>query len=193
VAGPRKRNSTAPSAAASRPAALRIGFVDLIDAAPLIVAFENGYFADEGLRVVLERQLGWGNVRDRLTFGQLDAAHALLGMPLFSQIQRDRFVEPLVALMNLGAGGDAITISRRLFDAGVRSAPTLGQYIANGRRVEPMCFAHVFSASMHHYLLRDWLSAGGIDPDRDVYLRVFPPSQMAGHLLRGSLDGFCVG
>src|SRR5687768_9899384 len=74
-----------------RPAlpALRIGFIDLIDAGPLIVAAEHGYFVDEGLHVVLERQLGWGNIRDRLTYGELDAAHALLGMPLFSRINRD--------------------------------------------------------------------------------------------------------
>src|SRR5207248_1354956 len=147
VAGPGKRSSPASSVAASRAGVVRIGFVDLIDAAPLIVAFENGYFQEEGLNVLLERQLGWGNIRDRLTFGQLDAAHALLGMPLFSRLQRDRFVEPLVALMNLGAGGDAITISRRLYDAGVRSATSLGQYIANGRRDGSICFAHVFSAS----------------------------------------------
>lgn len=171
----------------------RIGFVDLIDAAPLIVALENGYFKDEGIDVVLERQLGWGNIRDRLTFGQLDLAHALLGMPLFSQLQRDRFVQPLLAVMNLGAGGDAITLSRQLFEAGVRSATGLGKYIAANRLQQRLCFAHVFSASMHHYLLRDWLSSGGLNPDADLSLRVFPPSQMAGHMQRGGLDGFCVG
>ena len=58
---------------------------------------------------------------------QLDATHALLGMPLFSRLGRDWFVEPLVALMNLGSGGNAITLSRRLIDAGVRSAATLAR------------------------------------------------------------------
>jgi ABC-type nitrate/sulfonate/bicarbonate transport system substrate-binding protein len=172
---------------------LRIGFIDLIDAAPLIVAFEHGFFANEGLAVVLERQLGWGNVRDRLTFGQLDAAHALLGMPLFSRIARDWFMEPLVALMNLGSGGNAITLSRRLIDAGVRSPASLAQYMRNDPRHEVLAFAHVFSCSMHHYLLRDWLAAGEIDPDRDVRLRVFPPNQLAGHLKSGFVEGFCVG
>jgi len=172
---------------------LRIGFVDLIDAAPLIVAHEKGFFAAEGLRVTLERQLGWGNVRDRLTFGQLDAAHALLGMPLFSRIGRDWFIEPLVALTNLGSGGNAITLSRRLIDAGVRTPASLAQYIRNDPRQEVMLFAHVFSCSTHHYLLRDWLASSGVDPDRDVRLRVFPPNQMAGHMKRGYLEGFCAG
>ena len=184
--------SSSSSSSSSRPA-LRIGFIDLIDAAPLVVAAEQGYFADEGLRVVLERQLGWGNIRDRLTYGQLDAAHALLGMPLFSRIGRDWFIEPLVSLMSLGSGGNAITLSRRLIDAGVRSAATLGEYIRSDPRGEVMAFAHVFSCSMHHYLLRDWLASGGIDPDTDVRLRVFPPNQMAAHLASGYLGGFCVG
>jgi ABC-type nitrate/sulfonate/bicarbonate transport system substrate-binding protein len=56
-----------------------------------------------------------------------------------------------------------------------------------------MAFGHVFSCSMHHYLLRDWLASGGVDPDADVRLRVFPPNQMAGHMASGHLDGFCVG
>jgi two-component system, oxyanion-binding sensor len=178
----------------SRPTPLRIGFLDLIDAAPLIVARERGFFADEGLDVRLERQLGWGSIRDRLTFGQLDAAHALLGMPLYSHLRRDRFLQPLIGVMNLGAGGNAITLSRRLIDAGVQSAATLAEYVRRAPQgSDRIVLGHVFDCSMHHYLLRDWLAAGGADPDRDLALRVFPPSQLAAHLTRGYVDGFCVG
>lgn len=173
--------------------ALKIGFIDLIDAAPLIVATELGCFAEEGLDVTLERQLGWGNIRDKLTFGQLDAAHALLGMPLFSQIHRDWFIEPLLAVMNLGWGGNAITLSNRLVAAGVQSAESLREYIRKDPAHEVLAFGHVFSCSMHHYLLREWLSSAGINPDRDVRLRVFPPNQMAGLIAQGQLDGFCAG
>ena len=81
---------------------LRIGFVPLIDAAPILVAEALGFFRREGLAVSLHRQVGWANVRDKLSFGQLDAAHALLGMPLASHLGRDSFNEPLVALMGLG-------------------------------------------------------------------------------------------
>jgi ABC-type nitrate/sulfonate/bicarbonate transport system substrate-binding protein len=172
---------------------MKIGFIDLVDAAPLIAAYENGCFADEGLDVHLEKQIGWGNIRDRLTFGQLDAAHALQGMPLFSQLNRDWFVEPLVAVMNLGAGGNAITLSKRLIDAGVRSSVSLANYLKSDPRHEVMVFGHVFGCSMHHYLLRDWLSSGGIDPDRDVRLRIFPPNQLAQRMAEGYVAGFCVG
>src|SRR3954469_8587818 len=63
---------------------MRIGFVPLIDAAPIIAAKEMGFFSNEGLNVSLHRQVGWANIRDKLSFGHLDAAHALLGMPLAS-------------------------------------------------------------------------------------------------------------
>ena len=172
---------------------LRIGFVQLVDAAPLIAAAELGLFAEEGLDVRLQRQIGWGNVRDKLTFGQLEAAHTLVGMPLCSAVGVDWFVQPLVALMNLGSGGNAITVSRRLADRGVSSAESLAAYLARlGPSTRPV-FAHVFGCSMHHYLLRQWLSMAQIDPDRDVSLGILPPQQMPGHMSKGYIDGFCVG
>ena len=171
---------------------LRIGFVPLIDAAPLIVAAELNYFADEGLSVTLERQVGWGNVRDKLTFGQLDIAHALLGMPLLSVLGNDWFGEPLVSVMSLGSGGNAITLSRRLIEQGVNSAAKLAQWLRHTQH-RPTMLAHVFSCSMHHYLLREWLHGAEIDPDLDVRLCVLPPPQMPSQMMQGYLDGFCVG
>lgn len=172
---------------------LRIGFVPLIDAAPLIVAREMGYFEAEGLSVQLERQIGWANVRDKLTFGHLDASHALLGMPLASRLGRDWFAEPLLAVMALGGGGNAISISRKLFDAGVNSAATLAKYVHDRHSGRQLIFAHVFNYSMHHYLLREWMAASGINPDLDVQLVTIPPSQVAEHMSRHYLDGYCVG
>jgi ABC-type nitrate/sulfonate/bicarbonate transport system substrate-binding protein len=172
---------------------LNIGFVPLVDAAPLIAAFELGFFAEEGLNVHLERQIGWGNVRDKLTYGRLDAAHALIGMPSLSVLGGDRFAEPLIAVMNLGSGGDAITFSAWLAESGITSAGMFAERLHRNTRRSPPVIAHVFSCSMHHYLLRDWLASGGIDPDVDVSLCVLPPAQMAVHMAEGYLDGFCVG
>ena len=109
-----------PKQQVSSAATLRVGFVPLVDAAPLIAARELGYFADEGLDVALHRQIGWGNVRDKLTFGQLHASHALLGMAPLSVLGAEAFAEPLVAIAAMGAGGNAITISRRWASAGGR-------------------------------------------------------------------------
>lgn len=177
---------------------VRIGFVPLIDAAPLVAAQELGLFEQFGVHVVFERQIGWANVRDKLIYGHLDAGHALLGMPLVTALSGDA-TEPLVSVMELGCGGNAITVSKALADRGVRSAATLAKWIADrkgasGRtELAKPVFGHVFGSSMHHYLLREWLSAADIHPDLDVRLCVVPPPQMAEHMRHGHLDGFCVG
>jgi ABC-type nitrate/sulfonate/bicarbonate transport system substrate-binding protein len=172
---------------------IRLGFVALIDAAPLIAAFELGYFQDEALNVLLSRELGWANVRDKLAFNRLDAAHALLGLPIHSALHDRSAGEPIRAVMALGSGGDAITLSQRLVDAGVNSALTLGRYARQSRDAERLVFAHVFESSVHHYLLREWLAGGEIDPDHHVRLCVLPPPQMSTHINARHVDGFCVG
>jgi len=172
---------------------IRIGFVPLIDAAPVICAHELGYFRDEGLEVSLHQQIGWGNVRDKLIYGQLHAGHTLFGMPPASVLKRDRYPEPLVSLMALGTGGDMITLSWTLIGAGVDSPASLARWVRSRPRDNPPTLGHVFSCSVHHYLLREWLSSGGVDPDRDVRLCVLPPPQMPGHVTGGYLDGYCAG
>ncbi|MEI8194693.1 MAG: CmpA/NrtA family ABC transporter substrate-binding protein [Phycisphaerae bacterium] len=172
---------------------MRIGFVPLIDAAPLIVAHERGFFQQEGLEVTLLKQIGWANVRDKLTFGQLDASHALVGMPLMSQLGRDSFMEPLVEILRLGAGGSAITLGTNWYEQGIRSAAELAFWLRRNRNHRALIFGHVFGCSTHHYLLREWLAGAGIDPDREVRLCIIPPSQIAEHMAKGYLDGFCVG
>ena len=191
-------NPGAPKSAARRPKAgagtsVRIGFVPLVDAAPLVAALELGYFADEGLRVTLERQLGWANVRDKLVYGHLDASHALLGIPVASALRLDWFGRPLVSVMSLGSGGDAITLSRPLVEAGVKTAATLARRVKDPHAQRPLVLAHVFGCSMHHYLLREWLASAELDPDTDVRLCVVPPPQMTEQLARGHIDGFCAG
>jgi nitrate/nitrite transport system substrate-binding protein len=173
--------------------AVRIGFVPLLDAAPVIVAQQLGYFADEGLKVQLQRQIGWGNVRDKLSFGQLDASHALLGMPLASELGWAWYVEPLVSLLTLSTGGNAITLGGRLADAGVRTPQQLEQWLIGGRREDAPRLATVSNCSTHHYLLRRWLTDGGVDTEDDVRLCVVPPPQMEAQLQLGTLDGFCAG
>jgi two-component system, oxyanion-binding sensor len=175
---------------------LRIGFVPLLDAAPLIAAHELGFFAQENLSVSLQRQIGWANVRDKLTHGQLDASHALLGIPLLARADPElALTAPFspVAIMALGAGGNAITLSNELYNTGIRSATDLAAHLRHVHLGRPITLGHVFSCSMHHYLLRDYLAAAGLNPDRDVHLAVIPPPQMPQHLAGGHIDGFCVG
>jgi len=171
---------------------LRIGFVRLIDAAPLIVALEQGYFFQEGLQVVLEPQFDWVSLRDNISMGFLDAALAALGSPIMSQLGRAGFVEPLVGVMNVGAGGDSIVISRDLAQAGVVNAATLGELVRSRRQSRKLICAHPSPYSANHYLLREWLSQGGLNPDHDVQLTQITTAQAADHLARHYVDVFCI-
>ena len=102
-----------------RPATIRIGNVPLMDAAPLIAADAFGYFEQTGPRVSLEEELGWGSIRERILYGELDAAHAP-GGPLFSILlgievpPRSVQTDPVLNLQ-----GNAITLSRRVWQKGV--------------------------------------------------------------------------
>ncbi len=172
---------------------MRIGFVRLIDAAPLIIAVEKGFFSAAGVAVSLHREIGWMNIRDKLTYGRLDASHALLGMAIMSQLGRADFVEPLVGVMALGAGGNSLVVSRHLAEMGITSGAALGNLVRTGLFGRKIVCAHVSSFSMHHYLLREWLAEGGMNPDKDVQLCQLTPMQVAEHLERGYVDLFCAG
>src|SRR6185369_2325744 len=95
---------------------LRIGFIPLVDAAPLVVAADCGFAADEGLSVELVREVSWSNVRDKLNIGLFDAAHLLSPVAIASSLGIGHVRVPLIAPFNLGLNGNAITVSPRLHD-----------------------------------------------------------------------------
>lgn len=172
---------------------LRLGFVPLTDCAPIVMAQELGLFQKFGLRVQLSRELGWATVRDKIVHGELDASHALAAMPLAATLGLGSIaVECLTALV-LNLHGNAITLSYELWKQGVRDGHTLRDHIRATRREKTLTFGAVFSFSSHRQLLRQWLSAHGIDPERDVRIVIVPPPQMAANLKAGNLDGFCSG
>ena len=91
---------------------LHIGFVPLVDAGPIIIALEKGFFERWGLSVTLSREVSWANVRDKLSVGILDAAHLLAPMVCASAF--DSADTPFVTGLSLGLNGNSICISRRL-------------------------------------------------------------------------------
>jgi len=151
-----------------------------LDAAPLLVAHERGFFAEQGLSVELQRQPSWAAVRDKVSVGALDGAQMPAPMILASNLGLGGLAEPLVTGIALNLGGNAITLSNRLAEAEPASwgKPT---------------FAIVHAFSAHHYELRIWLTGLGLDPDRDVRLVIVPPAQMLSNLSAGVIDGYCVG
>ena len=183
-----------------------IGFIPLLDCAPLVVAAEKGFAATEDFDITLVRETSWANIRDRVVVGHFDAAHMLGPMAVASSLGIGHLQVPIVAPIALGLGGNAITVSQALWeqmsvaDARIGEGPAaqgraLREVVAQRERASqpPLTFAMVYPFSAHNYELRYWLAAAGIDPDRQVRLVVLPPPLLVDALREGQIDGFCVG
>ncbi|MHA6323689.1 CmpA/NrtA family ABC transporter substrate-binding protein [Roseivivax sp. CAU 1753] len=198
---------------------LTFGFIKLTDMAPLAVAYEQGYFLDEGLFVSLEAQANWKVLLDGVIDGQLDGAHMLAGQPLAATIGYGTQAH-IVTPFSMDLNGNGITVSNTVWDmmrphipsmddgrpqhpiSAEALVPVIEEFNAKG---EPFNMGMVFPVSTHNYELRYWLAAGGIKPgyyspenitgqiDADVFLSVTPPPQMPATLEAGTIHGYCVG
>ncbi|MGF1530821.1 MAG: CmpA/NrtA family ABC transporter substrate-binding protein [Puniceicoccaceae bacterium] len=171
---------------------LSLGFVPLVDCAPLVAAYEWGFFKNEGLEVKLSREIGWASIREKLIYGELEAGQALAPLLFRIKLGLGCAISGVMTAFVLSLQGNAITLSRDLRNCGVQDAKTLGKLVRS-QLPRRMKFGVVSLYSMHHILLRSWLAGGGIDADRDIKLVVLPPRQMCQSLASGSLDGYCVG
>ncbi|OCP37703.1 ABC transporter substrate-binding protein [Ensifer sp. LC163] len=186
---------------------LRAGFIPLVDASVLVAACEFGFARKEGLTLDLVKDVSWANVRDRLAFRQFDIAHMLAPMPVAAMLGLGSNPSPAITPFSLGRGGNAITLSNRLY-ARMAEEGALGgaeDALANARVLAavlrrmkahgegPPTLGVTYPFSSHNYEFRYWLAAGGIDPDRNVKLVVVPPPMTSDALAAGAIDGFCVG
>ena len=198
---------------------LKFGFIKLTDMAPLAIAKEKGFFAEEGLNVTLEPQANWKVLLDGVIGGQLDGAHMLAGQPIAATIGYGTKAD-LIAPLSMDLNGNAITMSNKVWDMiepGLPkqadgkpkhpiSASALKPVVASfEQQGKPFKMGMVFPVSTHNYELRYWLAAGGLNPgyytegdvggtvDADVQLSVTPPPQMPATLEAGTIEGYCVG
>jgi ABC-type nitrate/sulfonate/bicarbonate transport system substrate-binding protein len=172
--------------------ALRIGFIPLLDGAPLVIAHEKGFFEKQGLAVELLKAQSWDQVLARLVEGEVEAAHMLVTVPLQWVLTPRGKADPLVYAVSLSHHGNAITISNALWRGGVRDAVTLKEY-ARTLADRPLQLAVVHPRSTHEYLLRLWLEAGDLKVGEGIVLRYVAPPVMVSQLREGGIDAFCVG
>lgn len=198
---------------------LKLGFIKLTDMAPLAIAYEKGFFEDEGLYVTLEPQANWKVILDRVITGELDGAHMLAGQPLGAAIGFGTKAD-IVTSFSMDLNGNATTVSNEVWNLMKARVPVDAQgkpvhpikadalqpavdaFKAAGK---PFRMAMVFPVSTHNYELRYWLAAGGLHPGfyspsdvsgqikADVFLSVTPPPQMPAALEAGTINGYCVG
>lgn len=155
------------------------------------MARELGLFEKHGIDVTLQREIGWATVRDKLLYGELDAAAAPAGLVVAASCGLGNLKAECLTGLILNLHGNAITLSQRLWRRGVRDGRTLRTEVLAKRGT--LTFAVVHQHSSHNFLLRQWLRAHSINPDKDVRIVVVPPSQGPAYLRVGHLDGYCVG
>ncbi|MDD5578325.1 MAG: CmpA/NrtA family ABC transporter substrate-binding protein [Methylobacter sp.] len=198
---------------------LKLGFIKLTDMAPLAVAFEKGYFDDEGLSVQVEAQANWKVLLDRVVSGELDGAHMLATLPFGTAIGYGTKAD-IISAFTLTLNGDAITVSNDVWKQmkpqipmkdgkpvhpikADSLKPVLEKYKAAGK---PFNMAMTFPVGTHNMKLRYWLAAGGIKPgfyappedtsgqiNAEAMLSVTPPPQMPATMDSGTIVGYCVG
>jgi len=172
---------------------LEIGFVPLVACAPLAIAKEKGFFTKHGLHeVTLVRETSWRGITDGMVGGYLDAAQMPSGMPLWLTLGGHERPVPVVSALTMTRNGNAITLDKRFYDQGVYTLADFKAMLHNTPQGQHR-MGMVHPSSMHNLLLRYWLAAGGIDPDRDVSLKTIPPAQMVVDLQASSIDGYCLG
>ncbi|MGG5821192.1 CmpA/NrtA family ABC transporter substrate-binding protein [Falsiroseomonas sp. HW251] len=158
---------------------LKIGFIPITCATPIIMADPMGFYRKHGLNVEVIRTAGWAVIRDRAIAREFDAAHMLAPMPVAMSLGVG-VAQPVpfavAAIENIN--GQAITLA------------TKHREKRNPRDWRGFRFAVPFDFSMHNYLLRNYLAEAGLDPDRDVQIRAVPPPEMVANLRADNIDGF---
>jgi ABC-type nitrate/sulfonate/bicarbonate transport system substrate-binding protein len=166
---------------------IRLGILRLSDAAPVIVAGDQGFFTYQNLNVQITVDSSWAAIADKIGYGLIDGAIMPAPLALACAAGLTGRKTDIIVPMATSANGCAITLAKSLQDefltAGIRKLAA--------RKKLHLGAVHEFS--MHDLLLRYWLAANGVDPDHDVEIFYHSPSEMIGSLAAGQLDGFAAG
>ncbi|MEY4977823.1 MAG: hypothetical protein RLZZ352_93 [Pseudomonadota bacterium] len=170
---------------------VKIGFIPLTDCASVVMAAELGIDKKYGVKIVPSKEASWPGVRDKLVNGELDFAHVLYGLIYGVHLGTAGPKKDMAVLMNLNRNGQAITLSKKLADAGAKDAASLAKLMARDKR--EYTFAQTFPTGTHAMWLYYWLASAGINPMKDAKVITVPPPQMVANMRVGNMDGFCVG
>jgi nitrate/nitrite transport system substrate-binding protein len=157
---------------------LKIGFIPITCATPLIMAHPLGFYEKQGLKVEVTKTAGWALMRDKVINKEYDASHFLSPMPLAMSLGLGSTSVPTNVATIQNINGQAITMSIRHKDN------------RDPKNWKGFKFGIPFDYSMHNFLLRYFLAEHGLNPDTDVQLRVIAPPEMVANLRAGNIDGF---
>jgi nitrate/nitrite transport system substrate-binding protein len=158
--------------------ALKIGFVPITCATPIIMAHPLGFYKKYGLDVEVIKTAGWAVARDKSLSKEYDASHMLTPMPLAISLGAGSAATPYLMPAVENINGQAITLAIKHKDK------------RDPKTWKGFKFAVPFEYSMHNFLLRYYVAEHGIDPDKDIQIRVVPPPEMVANLKAGNVDGY---
>jgi len=157
---------------------LKVGFVPITCATPIIMAHPMGFYSKYGLDVDVIKTAGWAVARDKSLNGEYDASHMLTPMPLAMTMGAGSTAEPYIMPAVENINGQAIVLHNKHKNK------------RNPKDWKGFKFGVPFDYSMHNFLLRYYVAEHGIDPDKDIQIRVVPPPEMVANLRAGNLDGY---
>ena len=157
---------------------LKLGFIAITCATPLIMADPLGFYKKEGLNVQLNKTAGWALIRDKMLNKEHDASHFLSPMPLAISMGLGSVAQPMRVATIQNVNGQAITLAMK------------HKTNRDPKGWKGFKLAVPFEYSMHNFLLRYYLAEAGLNPDVDVQIRVVPPPEMVANLRAGNIDGF---
>ncbi len=158
--------------------ALKVGFIPITCATPIIMADPMGFYKKQGLDVEVIKTAGWAVIRDKTINKEYDAAHMLSPMPLAITLGVGSNPIPYTMPAVENINGQAITLANKHKDK------------RDPKTWKGLKFAVPFDFSMHNYLLRYYVAEAGLDPDRDIQIRSVPPPEMVANLRADNIDGF---
>jgi len=157
---------------------LNVGFVPITCATPIIMAHPMGFYEKYGLDVNVIKTAGWAVARDKSLAMEYDAAHMLTPMPLAMSMGAGSTAKPFIMPAVENINGQAIVLH---VDHKDKRDP---------KQWKGFKFGVPFEYSMHNFLLRYYVAEHGLDPDKDIQIRVVPPPEMVANLRAGNLDGY---
>jgi len=157
---------------------LKIGFIPITCATPLIMAHPLGFYSKQGLNVEVIKTAGWALIRDKMLNKEYDATHFLSPMPLAISLGVGSSPVPMNVATIQNTNGQAITLHVKHKDK------------RDPKSWKGFKFAVPFEYSMHNFLLRYYVAEAGLNPDTDIQIRVVPPPEMVANLRAGNIDGF---
>jgi bicarbonate transport system substrate-binding protein len=180
-----------------------LGFLPILEAAPLVIGVEKGFFAKHGLDVQLSKQANWGAARDNVVLGSagggIDGGQWQLPMPQMiteGALTNGKKV-PMYVLAMLMSQGNGIAAAESVKDANLSAdlkATSAGFFETfNQKEGRKFRAAYTFPKANQEFWIRWWLAAGGVDPDKQVELLVVPTPETLQGMRNGSMEAFSTG